>query len=287
MKAYRWFAQQSLALLGLAFSVTSQSAETLDFQAIVAKDLSEFRDYFARRFPKVETTEYKNGVYAIDEASREQWLDIEDFPPYEFAVDEGEALFKIPFANGKNYGDCFSNGGINIRQNYPYFDLDAGEVVTLELAINRCRESNGEAPLAYGKDSIAVLSAYMASTSAGNVFATEVPSEAAYQAYSEGKKFFYAKRGQLNFSCADCHLRVSGQNLRADIISPAIGHTTGFPVYRSKWEEMGTLHRRYAECNKNVRAEPLALQGKAYRNLEYFQTVMSKGLEINGPSSRK
>ena len=47
---------------------------------------------------------------------------MEDFPPYEFAVDEGEALFATPFANGKSYADCFANGGDGIRQNYPYFD---------------------------------------------------------------------------------------------------------------------------------------------------------------------
>ena len=275
-----------LALSGIA-SADAGNKAGLDYKAMVQQDIRDFQDYFKKRFSQVEFSEYKNGVYAIDAASREQWLEMEDFPPYEFAVDDGEALFETPFANGKSYADCFANGGESIRQNYPYFDSKKGEVITLELAINNCREANGEKPLAYKKGALAVLSAYMASTSTGNVFAVSVPDEAAYQAYSEGKEFFYSKRGQLNFSCADCHMRVAGQKLRADITSPALGHPTGFPVYRAKWEEMGTLHRRYAGCNKNIRAKPLPAQGRAYRNLEYFQSVMSQGLEVNGPSSRK
>ncbi|MBQ0720078.1 MAG: sulfur oxidation c-type cytochrome SoxA [Gammaproteobacteria bacterium] len=279
-------------LLGLFVFSCMASADAgaesgVDFKAMVQQDIRDFQAYFKKRFSSVEFSEYKNGVYAIDTASREQWLEMEDFPPYEFAVDEGEELFTAPFTNGKTYTDCFANGGEGVRQNYPNFDSKKGEVITLELAINNCRQANGEKPLAYKKGPLAALSAYMASTSAGKTFAVAVPNEAAFQAYKDGKKFFYAKRGQLNFSCADCHMRVAGQKLRADITSPALGHPTGFPVYRSKWEEMGTLHRRYAGCNKNIRAKPLPAQGRAYRNLEYFQSVMSNGLEINGPSSRK
>jgi sulfur-oxidizing protein SoxA len=50
---------------------------------------------------------------------------------------------------------------------------------------------------------------------------------------------------------------------------------------------MGTLHRRFDGCNKQVRAVPLPAQGVDYRNLEYFMTYMSNGLEFNGPGARK
>ena len=50
---------------------------------------------------------------------------------------------------------------------------------------------------------------------------------------------------------------------------------------------MGTLHRRFDGCNKQVRAKPLASQGEEYRNLEYFLTYMSNGMEVNGPGARK
>ena len=263
------------------------SAEQPGFKEQVQLDVEVFQGFFARRFSKVEFADYQNGVYALDEASREQWLEIEDFPPYEFAVDEGQALFETAFSNGKTYSDCFENGGVGVRQNYPFFDESLGEVMTLELAINQCRESNGEAPLSYKKGEMAAISAYMASTSTDEVLHTDVASEAAFAAYSEGKEFFYTKRGQLNFACSDCHMQVSGLRLRADVLGPALGHVTGFPVYRSKWTELGTLHRRYAGCNKNVRAKPFDAQSLEYRNLEYFQSVMSRGLAVNGPSARK
>ena len=91
----------------------------------------------------------------------------------------------------------------------------------------------------------------------------------------------------MNMSCADCHVHNSGNKIRADILSPALGHATHFPVYRSKWGGLGTMHRRYGGCNKQVRAKPYKAQSDEYRALEYFHTFMSNGLEANGPGARK
>ena len=252
------------------------------------KDRVEFVDFFANRFKGVAFSEYKNGVYALDEDQRAQWLEIEDFPPYEFAIDTGRELFEKAFANGKSYSDCFRNGGVGIRQDYPFYDKEKQKVVTLELAINDCRVSNDETPLKYKKGPMAEISAYMAYTSRDNKINVVVPDDPyALNAYEEGKAFYYSKRGQLNFSCADCHALNSGNNVRADKLSPGLGHTTHFPVYRSKWGNVGTLHRRFIGCNENIRAEPLPAQSDAYRNLEYFMSYMSNGLEFNGPGARK
>ena len=261
--------------------------EPTNYQQKVDLDIGRFRSFFSSKFPNVDLAEFKDGVYAIDAATREQWLEIEDFPPYEIAIDEGLEYFETPFANGKSYADCFENKGESVRQNFPYFDTNINQVITLELAINQCREKNGEMLLPYGQGELAAISGYMAYSSRDQKFNIEVPNEMAYKAYMNGKQFFYSKRGQLNFACADCHLKIVGSKLRADRLSPAIGHPTGMPVYRSKWGELGSIHRRYRECNKNIRADPLAYQSEAYRNLEYYQTIMSNGLVVNGPSSRK
>lgn len=253
-----------------------------------AEDRAAFQKYFEQRFPNVPAENFVNGVYALDKASYEQWLQIEEFAPYELAIEEGQTLFETPFANGKTYADCFPNGGVNVRQNYPYFDTERGEVVTLELAINDCRVKNGEAPLKYKKGPIAFISAYMAYSSRGEPIDVKIPDDPrALAAYEAGKQFYYTKRGQLNFSCADCHVSNAGMQVRADKLSAALGHPSHFPVYRSKWGDMGTLHRRFDGCNKQVRAVPLPAQGVDYRNLEYFMTYMSNGLEFNGPGSRK
>lgn len=252
-------------------------------------DRVALQNYYQARFPNAEIADYVNGIYALDADSRAQWEELEAFPPYEFAVEEGETLFNTPFANGKGYADCFENGGIGIRQNYPQWSKEAGTVKTLEMAINECREANGEAPLKWAKGDIAKISAYMAWTSRDNVVNIEIPKDdpRALAAYLEGKKFFYSKRGQLNLSCANCHLQGANIRIRADLPSPQLGHTTHFPVFRSKWGELGTLHRRYEGCHKDSRSNPLKPQTEQFRNLEYFQSYMSNGLVINGPGARK
>ena len=251
-----------------------------DRQALVA--------FYQVRFPNVEMQEFANGLYAFDEVAREQWIDMEDFPPYEIAVEEGEEYFGTPFSNGKDYAGCFENEGIGIRQNYPHFDSDLGEVVTLEMAINQCRETNAEEPLPYLDGELAAISAYMSFTSRGHPIDVQIPDDSrALQAYEAGKQFYYSRRGQLNFACSSCHMQSAGLSLRADRLSTALGQATHWPVYRSKWGDIGTLHKRFRECNVQVRARPLDGQSIEYRNLEYFLAYMSNGLELNGPSTRR
>ena len=275
-------------LLVIAATLGLMSTASFAVQASPEQDLKEFRAFYADRFPDVPFKEYINGVYAIDQASREQWEAIEEFPPYELNIDKGKKLFNTPFKNGKTYASCFRNGGIGIKQDFPYYDSATGKIITMESAINSCREKNGEKPLKYKKGAIADIGAYMAFTSRGNKINVSVPDdEGAQAAYERGKANFYAKRGQLNMSCADCHVTNGGNYVRADLIGPGLGQPSHFPVYRSKWGGIGTLQRRYTGCNKQVRAKPYKAQSDEFRALEYFHTYMSNGLPLNGPGVRK
>lgn len=282
-------------LVGIASALVMLAAPMLSMAASPSQDLKDFRNFYTDRFPDTPLQEFTNGVYSIDKASREQWVAFEDFPPYEIYVDKGETLFNTPFKNGKGYINCFPNANKGIKQNYPYFDTARNEVITLELAINECRTSNGEKALKWKTGPIAYVSAYIAFKSRGKKSNVNVLSSAeSMKWYERGKRHFYAKRGQLNMSCADCHMGNSGNRIRADILGPALGHTTHFPVYRNKWannsskgDGMGTLQRRYGGCNKQVRAKPFKAQSEEYRALEYFHTYMSNGLIMNGPGIRK
>ncbi|MFW2374482.1 MAG: sulfur oxidation c-type cytochrome SoxA [Gammaproteobacteria bacterium] len=282
-------------LVGIASALVMLAAPMLSMAANPSQDLKDFRNFYTDRFPDTPMYEFVNGVYAIDPPSREQWEAFEDFPPYEIYVDKGETLFNTPFNNGKGYIDCFPNVHKGIKQNYPYFDTARSEVITLEMAINECRTSNGEKPLKWKKGAITHLAAYIAFKSRGKKGNVKVlSSDESMQWYERGKRHFYAKRGQLNMSCADCHMHNAGNRIRADILSPALGHTSHFPVYRNKWsmasntgDGMGSLHRRYGGCNKQVRAKPFKAQSKEYRALEYFHAYMSNGLIMNGPGVRK
>ncbi len=271
------------ALLAMAIAGSAVAADKTG----PAADQKAFQSYFKERFPKLPMAEYANGPYAVNADMRKQWEEIMQFPPYEFALDEGKAAFAKPFANGKSYADCFADKGVGIRQNYPYFDAKSGEVVTLDLAINRCREANGETPLKYQTGEIASIEAYMAESSRGKPFDIKIPDDPrALAAYDDGKKYFYTRRGQLNFSCATCHVQAAGKRLRGDILAPALGILASFPIYRSDWGSMGTIDRRFISCNLQTRAEPFAPQDKTYRALEYFLSYMSNGVPIAGPGTR-
>ncbi|WP_420967439.1 sulfur oxidation c-type cytochrome SoxA [Bradyrhizobium sp. B120] len=252
-----------------------------------AADKAAFQKFFTNKFPKLKPEDFVNGPYSMNEDLHKQWEEKEQFPPYEFSLEAGKEMFSTPFKNGKTYADCFPNQGIGIRQNYPYFDEKEGKVVTLELALNRCREANGEAPFSYVKDDMAALTAYMAFTSRGKPMDIKIPDDPrALEAYQKGKEYFYTRRGQLNFSCATCHIQSPGERIRAEVLAPALGILNAMPIYRSEWSGMGTTSRRFTTCNSQIRGVPLNPQDDEYRNLEYYLSYVSNGLPISGPGAR-
>jgi L-cysteine S-thiosulfotransferase len=250
-------------------------------------DFKAFRKYFTERFPKVPLNDFVNGPYSMDAGLRKQWLAIDAFPPYEFAVEKGKEMFATPFKNGKTYGDCFPNKGIGVRQIYPIFDTKSGQVITLEVALNQCREANGEKPFDYKKDDMAALTAYMAFTSRGKPFDIKIPDDPrALAAYKKGEEYFYTRRGQQNFSCASCHVQSPGMHIRTEVLAPALGILNAMPIYRSAWGGMGTISRRFTSCNSQIRGVPLKPNDELYRNVEYYLSYMGNGLPISGPGAR-
>jgi L-cysteine S-thiosulfotransferase len=283
MRARSAFSFLAAALAFAALPSAAPAADTVD----PATELKAFQDFFVKKFPKVKFNDFVNGPYSMNEDMRKQWEEKEEFPPYEFALEAGKEMFSKPFKNGKTYADCFANGGIGIRQNYPYFDDKEGKVVTLELALNKCREANGEQPYSYVKDEMASLTAYMAFTSRGKPFDIKVPNDPrALAAFEKGKEYFYTRRGQLNFSCASCHVQNPGERIRAEILAPALGILNAMPIYRSEWSGMGTISRRFTSCNSQIRGVPLEPQSDEYRDLEYYLSYVANGLPISGPGAR-
>jgi L-cysteine S-thiosulfotransferase len=273
----------------LAVALVAGTAQPLlaDNAVNLQADFKAFRKYFTERFPKVPLDDFVNGPYSMDAGLRKQWKAIDEFPPYQFAVDKGKDMFATPFKNGKTFADCFPDKGIGIRQNYPYFDTKSGEVITLEIAVNKCLEANGEKPLDYTKDDMAAVTAYMAFTSRGKPFDIKIPDDPrALAAYKKGEEYFYTRRGQLNFSCASCHVQNPGNHIRTEVLAPALGLTAALPIYRSNWGGMGTTTRRLRTCNSQVRGVPLPGGDENYRDVEYFLSYMSNGLPISGPGAR-
>ncbi len=279
----------AVALLGLAPAMATMASPQ--------DDLKEFRSYYFKKFPGIKLQDYADGIYGISKERRVEWEAMEEFPPYEPGVEIGNKLF-----DKYNVGKCFKNGGIAVRQNYPWFNAKTGEFHTLEGDIMQCLKKNGvdvEAEkIGFKKGKLAAISAYMGYTSRGKKMNVVIPNdERALAIYNQGKHHFYAKRGQLNMACADCHMYNAGMLARSNMLSPALGHVTHFPVYRKKWESspggnpalagFGTLQRRYGGCNKQVRAKPFKAQGAEYTALEVFESYMSNGIMVNAPGVRE
>ncbi len=256
----------------------------------VKKEIAEYQAYFKKRFPTVGLSDYSDGVNALPQYAerRANWELLMEFPPYEADMDKARALWNKPMKSGKALASCFSRPATK----YPYYSNEAKEIRTIEMDLNDCLKKNGEEPiknLKHGK--VALLVAAFREQYNGQTWNVDVDSPGAVAAYEAGKKFYWTKRGQLNFSCANCHVHSAGNKLRGDVLSAGLGHTTGFPVYRTKWalkgKPWGTVHRRYGGCNKQVRAKPFKPQSEQYRALEFYEAALSTGVPLKVPSQRQ
>ncbi len=255
--------------------------------ATPAQDRQNLINYFSAKFPSIPLDKYVYGALAFDPDAMSQYNSIMDFPPFGTTLDEAKQMWDTPFKNGKTYASCFPRGGKNIVGDYPYFDDQSAKVVTFEMAINACRVANGEPAYRYGDaTTMGKLTAYARSLSDGMLMNIKVNGAAAQSAYDLGKKLFYARRGQLGFSCASCHVMGAGERYRSELLSPVIGQATHWPVFRGA-DSLVTLQARFAGCDKALRAQPFAIGGTEYNNLEYFYSYLSNGLPLHASVFRK
>jgi sulfur-oxidizing protein SoxA len=269
--------------IGAVILVLVGYAGTAAADSTIEADRLAFSNYHLERFPSVKPDDFVLGVYAINDKLRDQYDAINEFPPYEFAIDEGAELIEQPFSNGSFLLDCLDLDARGVNE-YPYFDSTSGEIITLAVAINACRERNGEMPLDYRRGTMTKILARLNFGARGSRRKIgELGDMRAKMAYERGRAFFYTKRGQLNLSCADCHLQAVGRHLREQTLAPLLGAINHYPVYGLSWGALGSLHQRFVGCLEQVRSEPFPPQHPAYRELEYFLAAMSNGLPMAGP----
>lgn len=251
------------------------------------EDRLKLTAFYKKRYPDIQFEQYADGALALDPDARAQFRSIMEFPPFSGQIEKGERLWLTPLQSGKTYADCLPNGGRMIAGDYPKFDDAKGKVVTLEDAINECRASNGEQPYVHGDpDTMGLLTAYARTLSDGMKMNIKVEGEAALKAFEDGKKTFYSRAGQLNFSCAGCHVDNVGNRLRSEVMSPAVGQAVGWPVFRGG-DQLVTLQKRYEICHQYVRHVPDKPGGIRYNNLEYFHAYLSNGLVMRASVFRK
>jgi len=243
--------------------------------------------FYKKQFPDLQFEQYVDGALILDPDSMAQYKSIMEFPPFSGEIEKGERLWMTPMQSGKTYAECLPKGGRMIAGDYPMFDDAKGKVVTLEDVINDCRVANGEHPYVHGDPkTMGLLTAYVRTLSDGMKMNIKVEGEGARKAYEDGKKTFYSRVGQLNFSCASCHVDNVGNRLRADVLSPALGQATHWPVFRGG-DQLVTLQKRYEGCHRDVRHVPDKPGSTRYNNLEYFHSYMSNGLVMRAAVFRK
>lgn len=251
------------------------------------QDRKQILELYKNKFPNLKFTDYVYGSLALSPDAKAQYDSIMAFPPFANDVDRGQALWEKPFKNGKTFASCFPNGGKNVAGNYPMFDNTLNKVVTFENAINMCLKANGEPEYKYDDmKTMGLITAYAKSLSDGMKVNVKVEGPGALAAYEDGKKFYFTRRGQLNFACATCHIDNPGNKIRTELLSPMVGHAAHWPEFR-QGTELTTLQGRFKQCNSQVRAVPLENNSEAYNNLEYFLTYMSNGLPMETPVFRK
>lgn len=198
-------------------------------------------------------------------------------------VAEGKLLFHQSSQGKKSLATCFRNAGIGIATDFPSIDILSGNIRTLPLEINICRSSNGDSSFDLNGRTMHSLLAYLYDNSAGNRINVVIPDdERSLAHYNEGKRFFYARRGQLNMACAHCHIDHAGKRLGKSYIPAVLGITSRQPMYDNANQQPLTLHQQFSQCMQRMGAKPLASQSDEYRRLELFLGYMNNGLPLAG-----
>ncbi len=242
------------------------------------QDRRAFRAYFFLRFPGIPLGAYAYGVPA-------RLRPPSTAPSYAAAWARGKHLWERPFPNGRTYADCFPGHGIGSAAGYPRFDASTGTVQTLEMALNACRIRNGAAPYAHpGHGPLTDLDAYCKSLATGYPIHIALPPGKAVRAFARGEHFFWARRGQGNFSCAACHVQHAGQRLGGTVLDAALGQGAAFPRYQPARHRWLTVAGQYRRCLRRAGAAPLPADSRAFRDLLFYQMYMNNGLPLAAPA---
>lgn len=278
-----------MRLLFALFTTLLASASIASASDLIAaeSDREYLVGFFRSKFPGRTLDEFIQGAMLVSPDAQLQFAKIMEFPPFLNDLDEGRRIWERPFRNGRTFAQCFPNGAHNIVGTYPYYDAATDKVVTFEMALNRCLRDNGESEFAYGtRAPMGVLTAYARTLSDGMRMQVVVDSPGAQRKYAAGRDLFFRRIGQLNAACAGCHMHHAGSTMRMEVISPALGHATHWPIFRGG-EELMTFQGRFNRCMEQMRAVPYGYNSEEWNNLEYFLSYLSNGLPMRASVFRK
>jgi len=218
-----------------------------------------------------------------------QAMEADDFDnPGMLFVDQGAEMWStVEGTEGKSCADCHGDASesmVGISATYPKWNDGAGEVRTVTMQVNDCRENRmGAEPFKYGGAEINALEAYIALQSRGMPVNVAIDGPAA-ETWAEGRDLYYTRFGQLELSCASCHEQNYGNNIRADHLSQ--GQINGFPVYRLKTAGLVSVHNRFKGCVRDTRAETFGVGSSEFVALELYVASRGNGLSVEAAAVR-
>ncbi|MCI2393619.1 sulfur oxidation c-type cytochrome SoxA [Aliiroseovarius sediminis] len=189
-------------------------------------------------------------------------------------------------SEGKSCADCHGEPEemAGVKPVYPKWNEEAGEVRTLQMQVNDCRENRmGAEPWGYDKPVAIDMEALLASVSRGMPVNVAIDGPA-QETWEQGKEMYYTRYGQLELSCANCHEDNYGNMIRADHLSQ--GQVNGFPTYRLKNTKLNGMHSRFKGCIRDTRAHTFSPGSDEFVALELYVASRGNGLSVEGPSVR-
>ncbi|MBI3706659.1 MAG: sulfur oxidation c-type cytochrome SoxA [Proteobacteria bacterium] len=214
--------------------------------------------------------------------------DHDDDNPGFLWVERGEAMWVEPAgADGKSCASCHGKAASmrGVGATYPKVSKETGRLFTLEHQVNYCRtERMKSAALVWNSDDLLAITAFVMHQSRGLPLAVATDGPAA-PFFERGAELYRTRRGQLNAACEYCHVRNSGNHLRADLLSE--GHINGFPLFRLGWQRMGSVHAQMETCYELVRATPEPYGSDELTALQLFLAWRSNGLLVETPAVRR
>ena len=199
-------------------------------------------------------------------------------------VEAGRKLFTAKFKNGRSLASCFPNGGRRVAATYPLYDAALKKVVTLEMAVNQCRKTHGEALFdTTDPATMGAVIAYVRSLSNGQKIAMRVPP-AAQDRFEQGKRLYYTRMGQRNYACASCHVKGAGKRFNDALLPAPAGQATRWPLVRASGAV--TAQAKMRECLELMGAAPFAAGSDELNHLEYYLTSLSGGMPIKANAWR-
>lgn len=218
-----------------------------------------------------------------------QALQMDDFDnPGMIFVDQAlETWDQVDGSEGKSCASCHGTpeeGMAGVRAVYPKWNEAAGEVRTLEMQINDCRENRmGAEKWGYTSGSIVNMTALITLQSRGMPVNVAIDGPVK-ETWEKGKELYYTRTGQLELSCANCHEDNYDNLIRADHLSQ--GQINAFPAYRLKNAKLNSVHARFKGCVRDTRAETYSPGSDEFIALELYVASRGNGLSVEGPSVR-